>query len=82
MRNEDGIKKLKNIKKLKDLKGLVGGQLAAGVLTVAATMGTEQLEKLNAAALAKRDHLAAVLSRFRLDMDEGERQLVFLRSRK
>lgn len=81
-RNEDGIKKLKNIKKLKDLKGLVGGQLAAGVLTVAATMGTEQLEKLNAAALAKRDHLAAVLSRFRLDMDEGERQLVFLRSRK
>jgi len=30
LRNEDGIKKLKNNKKLKDLKWLVGGQLAAG----------------------------------------------------
>jgi len=82
---DEGIKKLKgikNVRNLKDLKGLAGGQLVAGALAVAANLGTDQLVKINSAALAKRDHLVAVLSRFRLDLDEGEQQRVFLRSRK
>lgn len=82
---DDGIKKLKGIKdlrKLKDLKGLFGGQFVVGALSVAANLGSDQIRKLNSEALAKRDHLAAVLSRFRLDLDDGEDQRVFLRSRR
>lgn len=75
-------KGLLNIKKLKDIKGLAGSQLAAGTLFLAANLGTEQLKKMNADALTKRDHLVAVLSRFRLDLHEGEQHRVFLQSRK
>ena len=56
--------------------------LAAATLFLAANLGREQLEKMNADALAKRDYLVAVLSRFRLDLHEGEKHRVFLPSRK
>lgn len=57
----------------------------AGVTTAmsaAVAIGGDQLRKLNADALARRDYLAAVLSRFRLDLDDGEKERVLLRSRK
>ena len=87
-RNDEGMKKLKGVRgikdlrKVKDLKGLFGGQLVAGALSVAAHLGSDQIRKMNSEALAKRDHLAAVLSRFRLDLDDGEEQLVLFRSRR
>lgn len=77
-----GLKGLKGVKNLKDLRGLLGGQVVVGALAVAAKLGRDQLSKMNADALAKRDHLAAVLSRFRLDLDDGEDQRVFFRSRR
>jgi hypothetical protein len=60
----------------KGLAALVGGR----VVIAAATLGGDQLKKMNSEALSKHDYMAAVLSRFGLDLDDGEEQGVLLRS--
>lgn len=57
-------------------------QGVALVVVTAATLGVEQLRKMNADALARRDYLAAVLTGFRLALDDAEEKRVFLRSRR
>jgi hypothetical protein len=57
-----------------------GGVSAA--MSTAAKLAADQLRKMNSEALAKRDYLAAVLTRFRLDLDDAEEQRVLLRSRR
>ncbi len=57
-------------------------QGVAVVVVTAATLGVEQLRKMNADALARRDYLAAVLTGFRLALDDAEEKSVFLRSRR
>jgi hypothetical protein len=42
----------------------------------------EQLKKANADAIAKRDHLAGMLIRFQLDLDNAEEIGILLRSRR
>src|SRR5690606_23785011 len=46
-------------------------QSVAVAVATAATLGAEQLEKLHADALARRDYLAAVLTGFRLALEEA-----------
>jgi hypothetical protein len=58
------------------LAALVGGKAAIAV----ATLGGDQLKKMNSEALVKHDYMAAVLTRFGLDLDDGEEQGVLLRS--
>lgn len=57
-------------------------QSVAAVVLTAATLGVDQLKKLNADALARRDYVAAVLTGFRLDLDDAEEKRVLLRSRR
>lgn len=51
-------------------------------ITVAAQLVGSRLVQMNADAMAKHDHMAAVLSRFRLDLDEAEERNILLRSKK
>ncbi len=62
-------------------KGLVAAFIGDRA-NVATDLGRDQLQKINAAALAKHDYMAAVLTRFALDLDDGEEKRVLLRSRK
>ena len=48
----------------------------------ASKLGGDQLRKMNSEALAKHDYMAAVLTRFGLDLDDGEEKRVLLRSRR
>ena len=50
-------------------------------MSAAAKLGGDQLRKMNSEALAKQDYMAAVLTRFRLDLDDGEEKRVLLRSK-
>lgn len=47
-----------------------------------ADAASDQLEKMNAEALAKKDYMAAVLTRFRLDLEDAEAKKVLLTSKK
>ncbi|MGK9219475.1 MULTISPECIES: TRAFAC clade GTPase domain-containing protein [unclassified Microbacterium] len=49
-------------------------------LNLAARLAGEKLKELNAAAIARRDYLAAILTRFRMNLERGERDRVLLRS--
>jgi len=51
-------------------------------MLAAAKLGQDQLKKMNASALAKRDDLAAVLTGFELTLDDSEATGTLLRSRK
>ena len=51
-------------------------------MSAAAKLGGDQLRKMNSEALAKQDYMAAVLTRFGLDLDDGEEKRVLLRSRR
>ncbi len=62
------------------LLALVGRGFAA--MSAASKLGGDQLRKMNSEALAKKDYMAAVLTRFRLDLDIGEEKRVLLRSKK
>lgn len=53
-----------------------------GVVNDAAKLAGDKLRKVNAEALAKNDHLTATLTRFRMDLDEGEEEQILLRSRR
>lgn len=59
--------------------------LGRGVLKAAGAasrLGADQLTKMNSEALAKKDYMAAVLTRFGLDLDTAEQERVLLRSKK
>jgi hypothetical protein len=62
------------------LLALLGRGVAA--ISVAAKLGGDQLAKMNSEALRKKDYMAAVLTRFRLDLDDGEEKRVLLMSKK
>lgn len=62
------------------LLALLGRGLAA--ISAASKLSGDQLTKMNSEALAKRDYMAAVLTRFRLDLDDGEEKRVLLTSKK
>ena len=61
---------------------LVSKQVVNAVMDAASKLSIEQLNKMNADALAKKDGMAAALTRFQLDLADGEEQGVFLRSRR
>lgn len=63
-------------------KGIVAAFLGTKGANVAADLGVEQLKKINSAALAKHDYMAAVLTRFGLDLEDGEDKRVLLMSRR
>ena len=60
--------------------GVLIGRLGPSLVDDAARLGGDKLEQINAEALAKGDHLTAILTRFRMDLDEGEAAQVLLRS--
>lgn len=60
---------------------LVGRQVVNAASTVS-KLGAEQLERMNSEAVAKKDYMAAVLTRFALDLETAEREGVLLRSKK
>ncbi len=66
--------------KLRPVVELVAGLLSKEVVEHFTAMGREKLEQVERVALQKRQYLAAVLARFRLDLDEGEADEVLLRS--
>jgi hypothetical protein len=72
--------------KLAGLKGrlvaLVGHDGVNAAMIAAAKLGGDQLKKMNSEARAKKDYMAAVLTRFGLDLDEGEKKRILLRSQK
>lgn len=67
-------------------KGFIVSLAGRGAVTAATSaaskLGGDQLKKMYSEAVAKQDYLAAVLSRFGLDLDDGEDKRVLLRSRR
>lgn len=61
---------------------MIGRAGLSQTITAASKLGSEQLQRVNSEALAKRDYLRAVLTRFALDLDDGEDKQILLRSRK
>ena len=61
---------------------LAGRAGVTAAMSAAAKLSSDQLRKMNSDALAKQDYMAAVLTRFRLDMDDGEENGILLRSRR
>ncbi len=74
-------KKFSGLMKVLEAWG-IGREEVDSAMRAAAQLSGEQLRKLNADALAKRDYLAVVLTRFRLDLEDGEEKRVLLRSKK
>ncbi len=64
------------------LVALVGREGVNAAMSSAAKLGGDQLKKMNSEARAKKDYMAAVLTRFGLDLDEGEEKRILLRSRR
>lgn len=58
------------------LVNLIGPDVVHG----AANLAKDALQKINADALSKRDNLTATLTRFRMDLDQGEEERILLRS--
>jgi Double-GTPase 2 len=68
--------------KLPGALGLLLKLVGPSVVEDAAKLAGDRLHQVNAEALAKRDHLTATLTRFRLDLDEGEKEQILLLSRR
>ena len=64
------------------LVALVGREGVNAAMSSAAKLGGDQLKKMNSEARAKKDYMAAVLTRFGLDLAEGEEKRILLRSRR
>lgn len=67
--------------------GLPGRLLAllgrgAVAISIVSKLSGDQLRKMNSEALAKKDYMGAVLTRFQLDLDDGEQKRVLLTSKK
>lgn len=61
---------------------LVGLVLSKEVLDAAAKLAGDKLKEKNSEAVAKNDHMSAMLTGFRLDLDKGEKEQILLRSPK
>jgi Double-GTPase 2 len=64
------------------LVALVLGEVVNAAMRAASKLGGDQLRTMNSEALAKHDYIAAVLTRFGMDLDDGEKQGILLRSRR
>jgi len=64
------------------LVALVLGEVVNAAMRAASKLGGDQLRTMNSEALAKHDYIAAVLTRFGMDLDDGEEQGILLRSRR
>lgn len=62
--------------------GLVLGAVGPDALTLVTKQAGESLGKINAEAMAKKDYLTAALTRFRMDLNEAEKEHTLLRSLK
>ncbi|MFC8707647.1 hypothetical protein ACFUIV_36470 [Streptomyces anulatus] len=62
------------------LRNVVGLVLSKEVLNEAAKVAGDKLKNINSEAMAKQNYLTATLTRFRMDLDRGEEEQVFLRS--
>lgn len=62
------------------LLNLVGFVLSEEVVNDAVRLAGDKLREVNSEALAKRDYLRATLTRFQMDLEEGEEQQILLRS--
>ena len=60
----------------------LSSRVANAAISTASKLGSEQLRKMNAEAVAKKDYMKAVLTRFGLDLDDAEEGRVLLRSKK
>jgi Double-GTPase 2 len=76
------ISKAKFTSPLGFLVSWAGKKSLVVTLTGLATLSVEQLRKREADARARKDYMAAVLSRFELDLNEGEEERVLLTSKK
>jgi hypothetical protein len=63
-------------------KGFIAGLVGRESMSAAVNFGADQLRKMNAEALAKHEYMKAVLTRFIMDLDDGEEQRILLRSRR
>ena len=61
---------------------LIGQKVVNAAMDVAAKLAGDQLRNANSEALANKDYMAAVLTGFRMNLDEGEADRVLLRSLK
>ncbi len=61
---------------------LLAGLLTKDVIDRVVGMGRAKLEEAKSEALARHDYLTAVLMRFRIDLEDGERSKTLLRSLK
>ena len=61
---------------------LVLGEVVNAAMKAVSKLSVDQLRTMNSEALAKHDYIAAVLTRFGLDLDDGEEQRILLRSRR
>ncbi len=68
--------------KLPGALGLLLKAVGSNAVDDAVKLAGDKLHQINAEALAKRDHLTATLTRFRMDLDEGEKEHVLLLSRR
>jgi hypothetical protein len=66
--------------KLPGALGLLLKAVGSSAVDDAVKLAGDKLHQINAEALAKRDHLTATLTRFRVDLDDGEREHVLLLS--
>jgi hypothetical protein len=60
--------------------GPILAPIAAPALAEAVKLGKSKLEEVHAQALADRDFLTAVVSQFRLDLDQGVKDHLFVKS--
>jgi hypothetical protein len=63
-------------------RGRIAALVSRDVVSRAVNLGADQLRKMNAEALAQHEDMKAVLTRFGLDLDDGEEERVLLRSRR
>lgn len=61
---------------------LVSGALSKDTLTDAANLAGDKLKQVNAQALAKKQTLTAILTRFKIDLEQGEADDVLRRSQR
>ncbi|MBF4550910.1 ATP/GTP-binding protein [Pseudoclavibacter sp. VKM Ac-2888] len=76
------IKKVKLPGPLGLLAGLAASFVSKDAIERGASLAGDKLKAVNAEALAKRDYLTAMLTRFKLDLEDAERKGVLLRSKK
>ncbi|WP_448074130.1 TRAFAC clade GTPase domain-containing protein [Georgenia yuyongxinii] len=57
-------------------------KVAPSALTAAVKLGTSKIKDMNAEARANRDHLTATLTQFRLDLDQGVKDDLLVKSLK